>query len=42
MELRVRWASRMEVEPEEGASTLVEFFLEPDAREAADPRRDRC
>ena len=27
-----RWASRMEVEPEEGASTLVEFFLEPAAR----------
>ena len=27
-----RWASRMEAEPEEGASTLVEFFLEPDAR----------
>src|SRR5262245_6005388 len=27
-----RWASRMEVEPEKGASTLVEFFLEPDAR----------
>ena len=27
-----RWASRTEVEPEEGTSTLVEFFLEPDAR----------
>ena len=27
-----RWASRMDAEPEEGASTLVEFFLEPDAR----------
>ena len=27
-----RWASRMEAEPEAGASTLVEFFLEPDAR----------
>jgi uncharacterized protein YndB with AHSA1/START domain len=27
-----RWASRMEAEPEKGASTLVEFFLEPDAR----------
>ena len=24
-----RWASRMEAEPEEGASTLVEFTLEP-------------
>ena len=24
-----RWASRMEAEPEAGASTLVEFFLEP-------------
>jgi uncharacterized protein YndB with AHSA1/START domain len=24
-----RWASRMEVEPEAGASTLVELFLEP-------------
>ena len=24
-----RWASRMEAEPEDGASTLVEFFLEP-------------
>ena len=27
-----RWASRMEAEPAAGASTLVEFFLEPDAR----------
>ena len=27
-----RWASRMEAEPEEGGPTLVEFFLEPDAR----------
>ena len=24
-----RWASEMDEEPEEGASTLVEFFLEP-------------